>query len=87
MSDSSFQSVERTIQADISATNGVVPVVDNVDVSNLFFGPLILTEYVQMGGVKIGHSNVIQADIVTSNQVIHLIDAVILPEPGQGFDF
>ena len=65
MSDSFFQSVERIIQADISATSGVVPVVYNVDVSNLFFGSLILTEYVQMGGVKIGRSNVIQADIVT----------------------
>ena len=37
--------------------------------------------------VKIGRSNVIQSDITTSNEVIHLIDAVILPEPGQGFDF
>ena len=30
-------------------------------------------------GVKIAGANVIQADIETSNGVIHIIDAVILP--------
>ena len=30
-------------------------------------------------GVKIAGANVIQADIETSNGVIHVIDAVILP--------
>ena len=41
----------------------------------------MLTEYIAIGGVTIGRSNVIQADIAASNGVIHVIDAVILPEP------
>ena len=35
----------------------------------------IMTE----GGVKVNQANVVQADIETSNGVIHVIDAVILP--------
>lgn len=36
----------------------------------------IMTE----GGVKVNDANVVQADIETSNGVIHVIDAVILPK-------
>ena len=32
-----------------------------------------------MGGVMVGGANVVTADIETSNGVIHVIDAVILP--------
>jgi len=35
-----------------------------------------------MGGVKVNGANVIAADIETSNGVIHVIDAVILPPEG-----
>ena len=36
----------------------------------------IMTE----GGVTVNGANVVTADIATSNGVIHVIDAVILPE-------
>lgn len=32
-----------------------------------------------MGGVKVDGANVVKADIVTDNGVIHVIDAVVLP--------
>jgi uncharacterized surface protein with fasciclin (FAS1) repeats len=32
------------------------------------------------GGVKVDDANVIRADIVTTNGVIHVIDAVVLPK-------
>ncbi|MEM7606971.1 MAG: fasciclin domain-containing protein [Myxococcota bacterium] len=32
------------------------------------------------GGVRIGNANVVQADVVASNGVIHVIDTVLLPE-------
>ncbi|MGF1463678.1 MAG: fasciclin domain-containing protein [Maricaulaceae bacterium] len=35
-------------------------------------------------GVKVDGANVVQADIETSNGVIHVIDAVITPAPAQG---
>ncbi|NNK90846.1 MAG: fasciclin domain-containing protein [Acidimicrobiia bacterium] len=38
-----------------------------------------------MDGVKLNESNVIQTDIIASNGVIHVIDAVLLP-PGFGAD-
>ena len=31
------------------------------------------------GGVKVDNANVVQADIVADNGVIHVIDAVVLP--------
>ena len=31
------------------------------------------------GGVRINDSNVVKADVLTSNGVIHVIDAVLLP--------
>jgi len=34
---------------------------------------------VTAGGVKVNAANVIKADIVASNGVIHVIDTVILP--------
>ena len=33
-----------------------------------------------MGGVKVDGANVVKADIVTDNGVIHVIDAVVLPK-------
>jgi uncharacterized surface protein with fasciclin (FAS1) repeats len=33
-----------------------------------------------MGGVKVNDANVVKTDVVASNGVIHVIDAVILPE-------
>jgi len=33
-----------------------------------------------MGGVKVDNANVVKADIVASNGVIHVIDSVILPQ-------
>ena len=35
-------------------------------------------------GAMIDKANIVQTDIVTSNGVIHVIDAVILPPPGRG---
>ncbi|MDD0813284.1 fasciclin domain-containing protein [Curvibacter sp. HBC28] len=33
-----------------------------------------------MGGVKVDNANVVKADIVTDNGVIHVIDSVVLPK-------
>lgn len=36
------------------------------------------------GGVKIDKANVVLADVMADNGVIHVIDAVILPRPSKG---
>ncbi|MEE4345949.1 MAG: fasciclin domain-containing protein, partial [Paracoccaceae bacterium] len=51
------------------SNNMMAPTVQGSDVT-------IMTE----GGVTVNGANVVTADIETSNGVIHVIDAVILPE-------
>lgn len=58
----------KVMSGDLS-NNMMAPTVQGGDVT-------IMTE----GGVTVNGANVVQADIATSNGVIHVIDAVILPK-------
>merc|ERR1712194_284631 len=43
-------------------------------------GSDLTVDITMSGGVKINDSNVIKADVLTSNGVIHIIDAVLVPD-------